>query len=339
MTVQHRIALVGTDDAVRAAIPAAARRVVRCFVDLHAELPAIAQFHPQVLVWCSPEFGERELGTADLLAALLPGTQLVALVPADQEALAAPHAAEHGVQLLTLPLRPEAVAALLAADPATLPAGLLEPLAELVTGLTDTLNNPLQVAHGHLQLLRSALPADQPDLAAHVDAVRDALARVDRTLASLRRVGHKPAPGEPVCLTELAAAAAAGLPQTQAALLRAAPAPPVTLRLARAAWVDLLVRFVASAAALSAPARPPELGWSESEAMLQASVHLPAGFPAWKLPATFAPFLLTRVLHESPQVLELFLMQILAAAHGGAARVRRLGTERLRLELLLPRTA
>lgn len=336
MSLQQRIALVGADEAVRTTFAPARRRVVRSFVDLHAELPAITQFQPHLLVWRCDAFAARELGAAELLAALLPATQLVVLLPPAEEATSAPLAAEHGIQLLTLPLRQEAVVALLAAEPVTTPAGLLEPLTEMVSGLTDALNNPLQLAQGHLQLLQAALPPGSDGLLPHLQAIRAALARVDGTLQSLRRVGRRQPAPEPVELDELVYQAAERLPDAQGAQLRTLPAPHVRLTLARAAWLDLLHRFVTTAAALGAPGTRPELTWAAAEPVLQATLRLPDGFPAWRLPPTFAPFLLTRLLRDSPHVLELFLVQVLAAAHGGRARACRIGADRLRLDLAFP---
>jgi len=74
---------------------------------------------------------------------------------------------------------------------------------------------------------------------------------------------------------------------------------------------------------------------------LQEAVRLRAtiagkGLQAWRLPRSFEPYYLNRILRGSPHGLSLFLTQTVVLAHGGQAMARRLPDGSICLDLLLP---
>ena len=74
---------------------------------------------------------------------------------------------------------------------------------------------------------------------------------------------------------------------------------------------------------------------------LQAAVRLRlqitgAGLEDWRLPRTFEPYYLNRLLRGSSQGLSLFLVQTAVHGHRGQATARRLPDASLALDLSLP---
>ncbi|MEI6129211.1 MAG: ATP-binding protein [Planctomycetota bacterium] len=282
-------------------------------------------------------------GTLRTLRALMPTLGLILVAPAAQELSLAPTCARALVQLLPLPCSDGQLASAIerALENSDRPhEGMFLDLAH---GFADAVNSPLLAITGQLQLL-------QIQLDPIVDANRRQI--LTTTLAQAARVQQI------VDDVHLAARAAEGArnkkPVDLRAMLTAAlsaieagqPPMPVTFEPDFEVFVIAgdseflqpavsgLVRLAREIQQVSGPVRL-SLSRFRTSIRMRLTIDSP-GVPRWRLPRTFEPYYLNRLLRGTSHGLTLFLCQAVLHGHGGHATARRLADDGLAIDLLLP---
>lgn len=319
------------------------RPEVRAFPSLFAEPLDLQRFRPDVAFVAPGNDAPEEAGALRLLRSLLPGLAMVLVAPADRELQFEPMCQRLGARLLSTPHSHADVAAVLEQALSGSDRPREEVFLDLARGIADEINNPLMYVSGYLQLLQASLDAERDrdrrdQLAYALDGVRriqDAVERVRllaRASGALRRQD----------LLNLAVLLEEGIRQA-AAGHRVVPCmhePPGAAFTTRGD-PDLLLPGIAAFCRVATELQ--ELGCNVHLALTRMAtanrLRLQVSGPAvatWRLPRTFEPYYLSRVLRGTSQGLGLFLAQTVALCHRGQATARRLPDGSLALDLLLP---
>jgi len=342
-----RIGIAGVDDrrlpAELHALPL--RPEVHVFPSLYEGTGPLVALQPDVLFIGIDEDHAAAadlVGALRLLRALLPSLSVVAVAPAAREVPLRDLCARTGALLLVTPFQPRDLASTLDHALAAADRPRDEVFLDLARGFADEINNPLLFLMGHLQLLQ--LQADPEGQKDQLDQLASALAGASRIQATVDRI-------------RLLAQAASGPRQHERidlfAEVSAAIARHVTLlplpaivrepddarfevdgdgELLRPA-LDLLVRVAAEMHALGCGIHF-VLTRLEAGLRLRLSLLGP-GLEDWRLPRTFEPYYLNRLLRGSSQGLSLFLVQTAVHSHRGLATARRLPDGSLAIDLVL----
>jgi signal transduction histidine kinase len=319
---------------------------VREFTSVYDDTEPLVALRPEVVFVGAPDDAAATtdlIGALRVLRGLLPGLGLVVVAPGTREVALHEFCRRTGARHLRTPFQPGELAN--AFDQAL--AGSDRPrddvFLDLARGFADEINNPLLFLMGHLQLLQAQF--DPATARSHRDQIESALAGAQRIQATVDRV-------------RLLAQAAAGprttapidlLAELQAALQRQQPEPPMPPVLCEPddadfsivgdadlllPAIDLLVR---------AAAELHGLGCMVQFALwrLQRGVRLRLslrgiGLDDWRLPRTYEPYYLNRLLRGSSQGLSLFVVQAAVHSHRGQATARRQPDGSLAIDLQLP---
>lgn len=339
-----RIAVVGSADerliGELRALPL--QPVVRPFATLVGDSEALSRFQPDLVLMALPDEPAEEIGALRLLRQLWPALVVLLVGPAEQELVQAPLARRLGVPLVIHPARPGALAS--AVEQALAGGERPQPDAfvDLVRGLADEINNPLQLVAGHLQLLRASF-ANAPERERR-DSVQAALRGVERVHNSLERLrllaqaANGPRSTHPFDLGEAlchAAAARGPEPGPQARLTLptvALEVPGDAEQLAEA--MRALLRFaddLATAGADTELTLTPLPNAARLRLVTRGSL-----LASWQLPQSFEPYYPTRALRGQSLGLGLFLLQVVVLGHRGQALARRQPDGAVQLDFVLP---
>lgn len=273
--------------------------------------------------------GEGDLhGALRLLHHLLPATAVILVAPATREVALRALAERTGARLLPTPYLPGELMsaidhALRAAD-----RPRDEVFLDLARGFADEINNPLLFLMGHLQLLQLQLDPAAKDLRDQLDSALAGAARIHATVDRIRllaRAAAGPRQSAPFDLfAELAAACARHLGDAPPVLLREPEHGPFRIvadaELLQPA-LDLLVRVAGELRALGCGAH---FVLTRLDGAIRLRLSLTgAGLEDWRLPRSFEPYYLNRLLRGSSHGLSLFLVQTAVHAHRGLATARR----------------
>lgn len=334
-----RVATLGAPaslvDALRA-LPS--RPEVRVWPSLYADLQSLTGFRPEVLFAAVGSDPAEDAGAMRCLQAVLPGVTTVLAGQAADEVRLQPLAQRSGSLLLLLPPAPGALAAVLEAALHGSNRPREDAFLDLARGIADEINNPLLFIAGYLQLLRSTLAASDQSRLDQLDA---AAAGIQRLQATVDRV-------------QLVARAASGRLQLQPvdcrSILQQALPPSAGL-----AWreeldgggavvhgdAELLGAAITAFVQVAQELRLLEPGVELELARTPGSLRLRLlargrDFAGFRLPRTFEPYYINRVLRGGSHGLALFLAQTVVHAHGGQATARRQPDGSIAVDLLLP---
>lgn len=333
MTAASRIAVVwvsaapavGVTGTLSALSPAP---TVQLFSDLIRDAAAIARFQPDIVLLAHDAPGPEETGALRLLRALVGDFAVI---------VAAPDATAEGARAIAarlggvcLPLPPAADIVVNAIDavlhaPTPSERGALFALTQ---GIADEVNNPLQVALGHLRLLEEDFAADAPQIP-KVDAIRRSLQRIRGTLSRaqvLQRAHQRSEAFLPVELAALVVEVAPHSAPPRATVVGDADLLRQALRELMAVGRDL---------ALANQAAELDLTVADGRATIRLQVAT-VKLAEWQLPRTFEPYYLGSLLRGTSHGLSTFTIQVVAEAHGGRAVARRRPDGGLVIEVQLP---
>lgn len=340
MTDTFRIAIVSTNatDLLAVVDALASRPRTQVFDDLFSAAADVLRLRPDLLFLQQDDLTAADTAAVRLLRSLQPDLSVVLVCPRAREATLASRARDVGIGLLTEPFTVAEVAGLTAAVSERRAHDSLASMHDFARGVADEINNPLLAVSGHLQLLAQHL-ADDPDRRRQVESMRQGLRRIEASvdkLTLLSRAANGARRSDAVDLTALLrdiAATAADGPR-----LLSVP-PTVTVRgdagLLRAALTSLcdVGRALASAAAVAELELLPPSTQPVAVVRMALAGELLAD---WRLPRTFEPYYLNRILRGTAHGLDLFLVQAITEGHGGKALARRDAGQRVLLELHLP---
>jgi two-component system sensor histidine kinase CreC len=276
------------------------------------------------------------------LRAVLPRLKLVVAAPLERELALQPLCARHHTQWLPLPCTDGMLAAVLERALLDSNRPLEGMFLDLAHGVADAVNSPLQSVTGHLQLLQLQLDATTDG--ARRQLVGNVLAYAQRIQAIVDEVHLAARAAEgvrvqaPVDLRACLDAALASQPAQHALPVTAEPDGEAFFVPGDAALLQPaiagLVRLAHEIQAVHGPARI-SLSRFRTAVRLRLLVD-PPGLPQWRLPRTFEPYYLNRLLRGSAQGLTLFVCQAVTHGHGGQALARRMPDDSLAIDLLLP---
>ncbi|MEQ1633145.1 MAG: histidine kinase dimerization/phospho-acceptor domain-containing protein, partial [Planctomycetota bacterium] len=220
-----------------------------------------------------------------------------------------------------------------------------EVFLDLVHGIADEINNPLQFVLGYLQLLQLQLEGDQyQDARDHIAAALDGGQRIAGTVERLTRIERAAAGARRHERFDLRTALESALAVSAAGR----PLPSIVREPAKGSFVvqgDAEILDPALHALAAAAFEFEQHGGSVHFVLtrIDHAVRLRMalrgeGFADWQLPRTWEPYYLCRVLRGSTQGLALFLVQTAIHAHRGQATARRLPDGAVAIDLELPRT-
>lgn len=338
-----RIALVGAlDRGLDDAFAGLARRplVVRV-ADLFQAAQELDRELPDLLAVASPPTAELEqlAGGLRLWRSLHTSCGVLLLGPAAREVELAGFAERVQATFVALPARPRDLAA--AVDTALLGAGRPRPEAylDLVHGIADEVNNPLQFLMGYLQLVQLSLdPVTGRDLLDQVEAAIEGARRVQAVVDRLRAVEDAATGPRRHEYCDLAALLDAALHSgpTLVVVREPEPGPFVVL-----GDPDALGPAIAGLAAAATALRAADVELHFVLTRLDGRIRLRLSLRGealsdWSLPRSFEPYAIHRCLRGSAHGLALFHAQTVAHAHGGSASARRLPDGSVALDFELP---
>lgn len=338
-----RIALVGTfGRGFEEAVAALARRphVLLASDLLTAARDLAAEPADLVLLLAPATAGLEEFaGALRLWRSLLPATAVLLAGPAAREVELQAFADRLAIGFLSLPPSPRALAAAVDRALAATDRPRPEVYLDLVHGIADEVNNPLQFLMGYLQLVQLTLDPDTGrDLLDQVQSAVQGAQQVQRVVERLRAVetaANGPRRHEVVDLHGTIARAL-GENACIAVVREPEPGPFAVI-----GDPDLLEPAFADLAAAAMALRAADVDLHVVLTRLDGRVRLRfsmRGEPVadWNLPRSFEPYALSRVLRGSAHGLALFHAQTVAHAHGGSASARRLPDGAVALDFELP---
>lgn len=344
-----RIGLVGDDDRrLLADLKALPRPLeVTSFRSVFEDTEALVAFRADLLLVQLDESTNLDelAGALRFLKSLCPMQALVLGCDASREVELAALRERTGASWLALPHTPLDLAravdhALNGGDrPRT------EVFLDLVHGIADEINNPLQFVLGYLQLLQLQLEGDQyQDARDHIAAALDGGQRIAGTVERLTRIERAAAGARRHERFDLRTALESALAVSAAGR----PLPSIVREPAKGSFVvqgDAEILDPALHALAAAAFEFEQHGGSVHFVLtrIDHAVRLRMalrgeGFADWQLPRTWEPYYLCRVLRGSTQGLALFLVQTAIHAHRGQATARRLPDGAVAIDLELPRT-
>lgn len=307
--------------------------------DLYGSIGVLTAQPPDVLLLGAHPDDADLPGALRLLRSLLPGMAIVLVAAAAHELELGPVCARAQAQQLLLPCTDGELAAAL--DRAL--TGSDRPtegtFVDLARGVADAVNSPLLAVTGHLQLLLLQLdPQREAGLRPALEAALAGAVRIQHVVDQVHlaaRAADGPRRRERIDLRELLQRAAEALPvavdpEDDAFAVRG---DPEVLHPAVAGFT----RFARELQELGCRVQL-SLSRCRAGALLRLRVESPTlpALPHWRLPRTFEPYYLNRLLRGSGNGLALFLAQAAVHGHGGQATARRLPDGSLAFDLALP---
>jgi signal transduction histidine kinase len=326
-----------------AALPAAPQ--VRLFRDLYGDGEALRELQPGVLLVEAADLAPEDRGALRLLRAWMPETGVVLVGAADAaEAELRAAADELGATPLPRPFSPAELAG--AVDAAALEhrRSLARPLLDLVRGICDEVNNPLLVTAGYVQLLRTRLDPQARDELDMLDGIQAGLDRLSATMDKilvLTRADEIRTARQRVDVGALAAAVAERVAQETGRSLSVQPLsePEAGRTRGHADLLEAMLETLCRAGVgLLDSGAAATLSFGVDDSALHVTLHLSRTvLPPWRLSRTFEPYSLKSALHGAPDGLSLFLVDVVAHAHGGRTAARWHPRGGVCLEVELPR--
>lgn len=338
-----RIALVGAfERSLHDAVAALARRPeVATAPDLFAAAREWKDEPPGLLLLAAPATAQLDefAGALRLWRSLRPAVAVLLAGPAAREVELSAFAERQELAFLPLPARPRELAA--AVDRALERSDRPRPevYLDLVHGIADEVNNPLQFLMGYLQLVQLSLdPVSGKDLLDQVEAALDGARQVQRVVDRLRAVetaANGPRRHEFVDLARALRTALAD--ETRIAVVHEPEPGSFVVAVDPDLWLPALADLAAAARALRAADVDLHFVLTRLEGRVRVRLSLRGeALSDWNLPRSFEPYALNRVLRGSAHGLALFHAQTAAHAHGGGASARRLPDGSLALDFDLP---
>lgn len=315
--------------------------------DLYADAPAVAAFAPHLLLCPIAPQSSHDLGAIRLLRSLLPDLRVVLVVESDEIEGFEQTCEVHDFLLLASPYTLAEIENTIAR---AVPSNSLVKGADYLLfaqGICDEINNPLMSASGHLQLLESSLADHGDDRAlAQVASIRKGLDRISQTMLKVRDMARASSDShipESFAVASLLAQIEERCSSSGLNLLIGS-----TIDLGASGLrgdINLLSGALYSLGQvcreLSGGQREPvTLDVSRTEGALEFRMRVEsAQLQGWELPRAFEPYHLNLVLRGTTLGLDLFLVRLVANAHGGDAVARRLSTNSVEFQLALPSSA
>ncbi len=347
MDTPVRIGIAGVDDrrlvAELGALPI--RPEVRSFASLYEGTESLVAMRPDLLFVGAPEGAGAMadlIGALRLLRGLQPALASVVVAPSGREVHLHDLCERTGARILLQPFRPGDLAGVVAQALAGSDRPRDDVFLDLARGFADEINNPLLFLMGHLQLLQLQLdPTTGRDLREQVDAALAGASRIQGTVDRIRLLAQAaagPRHSEPFDL-------AAELTQVVTSHFAEPPVPPLLREPELGPFVvrgdaALLRPALELLARVAAELRDLGGGVHFVLTRLDGAVRLRLGlagpgFEEWRLPRTFEPYYLNRLVRGSSHGLALFLVQTAVHAHRGLATARRLPEGQLAIDLHL----
>ncbi len=301
---------------------------IQSFADLIRDAAGIAGFRPDLVLLAHDAPGPEDVGALRLLRALVGDFAVVVAAPEAAQPAARDVAARLAGPCLRLPSPANVLVSAIDAALQGPTSAEHHALFALTQGIADEVNNPLQVALGHLRLLEEDFDAAAPQLA-KVDAIRRSLQRIRGTLRRAQVLQRAHQRSDAFVPVELAPLVAEVAPH--------AAAPRASVRgdaeLLRHALRELLA--VGRDLALADQAVGLDMTVDPGRATVRLQVAT-VKLADWQLPRTFEPYYLGGLLRGTSHGLSAFTIQVVAEAHGGRALARRRQDGGLVIEVQLP---
>ena len=328
------------------------------FPDLFGEADAIVHADLDVLVLGAPADSTELGGALRVLRSLAPGLGLIVAASDEREVELLPICRRSQARWLRLPLHKGALAAALEQALVHSDRPSEEVFLDLARGFADEVNNPLMFLSGHLQLLQVQLGDSDPDVIEQVRAAMEGTTRIQRSVERIRLVSRAalgPRSREDIdldlvlnqALTDAAKAVQNGdvrdgLTSAEAAsngptVVREPTAGPFRISGERQVLEQALTLFAQVGCELHRFFGEVHFELTRVDAAIR--LRLLAAGPAvadWRLPRSFEPYYLNRLLNGTAHGLSLFLLQTAVHAHGGQATARRMPSGALALDVQLP---
>lgn len=315
-------------------------------IAVHASLfgatAALAKDPPDVLIVGADQESPDLAGALRMLRSLLPQLGIIVAAPIEREIALQPLCARCQTQWLPLPCSDGVLAAALERALLASNRPLEGMFLDLAHGFADAVNSPLQSVTGHLQLLQLQLDAASDQ--ARRQLVGNVLAYAQRIQAIVDEV-HLAARAAEGARAQLPVDLRALLTETLAAQPSKLPLPvtfepdgePFVVPGERSLLAPAVAGLVRLAHEIQAVHGPARLALSRFRTAVRLRLLVdPPGLPQWRLPRTFEPYYLNRLLRGSAQGLALFVCQAVTHGHGGQALARRMPDDSLAIDLLLP---
>lgn len=333
MSNRQRFAVLASEDTRLAqrlqAMPS--HPVVQTFSDLYEDAAALSVFAPRILfLEHGPQFAQ-DLGAVRVLQALLPDLTVVLACDEAAEEQLRPACSENHLLVLKRPYSTGELHQIVAQALTGTPGTDAESYLQFVQGICDEINNPLLFASGHLQLMESRLSeGTDKTLHAQVAAVRQGLDRISRTMRKVQDMSRA-TQGDRLHDTF---AVGSLLAQTEEQL-RAAELTVAISCIDEVRVLPLQGDLMLLAGALFSLCQvgrelsgdEPPLALSIASTRNVVEVRMRVENPKlqeWELPQAFEPYYLNRILRGTTSGLNLFLVRLVARAHGGDAVAHRL---------------
>ena len=320
---------------------------VQLFRDLYGAADALRQFQPAAILVEIAKLPREDRGALRMVRSWMPDVGLV-LVGAEAASAELRELADHlDATALPRPFTATELSAVLDSALAEPRRAMTAALLDLVRGISDEVNNPLMVTAGYVQLLQTRLdPALHRDELDMLGQIQSGLDRVSATMAKIRvltRADEAPGSREPVDLDALASAVTASVALATKGSLSYSATPPTSgghrccIDGQPALLEAMLEHLCRAGVALLAANADAQLRLEADDHSVRLALALDSTvLPAWRLPRTFEPYYLNRVLRGTPEGLSLFLVQVVAQTHGGRALARRQSGHGVCLEVELP---
>lgn len=274
----------------------------------------------------------------------LPETGVVCVVPIGREYELRPLVTALGATLLLLPSAPGGVAAAVEHARSGAARPREDAFVDVARGFADEINNPLLYVSGYLQLLSSTFDAHRDR--DRQDQLQAALRGVQRIHASVERIGQIATAAMGIrahAAVDLAALLHRLLDEPAAKLampprLRLSPETGTFVVRGDAELLLAALRAIVQLAIdLGQLEQPVELELQQLAATIRLRLLIAGPGPIeWRLPRTFEPYYLSRVLAGTSHGLGMFLAQAVILAHAGQALAQRLPDGTFAVDLLLP---
>ena len=343
-----RIGLAGIEDSrLQAELEALPRQLqVRSFSSVFQAIDGLLALDPDLL-FVGLEDGanlDELTGALVLTKRLCPLVAFVLVAPSAREVELAALRQRIGADLLRLPHSRAEVARVVDAALFSGDRPRSEVFLDLLHGVADEINNPLQFLLGYLQLLQLQLEGpDHRDAMDQIAAAIDGAHRIKATVERLAGIEHAAAGPRRADPFDVRTALEASLKRrtsgraTPTVVREPArgsflvPGDPEILRPAFDGLAAAALEFEEAGATVHCVVTR-----IDAAVRLRLSLRGDA-FGDWQLPRTWEPYYLCRVLRGSAHGLSFFLLQTAVHAHRGQVTARRLPDAAIAIDIELPR--